>query len=71
MIDLYFLIPAVTAQIFNPTAELAIPTGTSAYETLKTRKKKKQQENAQSNLKPYKFLRFLLIKLLCFISSKR
>ena len=24
-IDLYFLIPAVVAQIFNPTAELVIP----------------------------------------------
>ena len=27
IIDLYFLIPAVIAQIFNSTAELAIPTG--------------------------------------------
>ena len=27
IIDLYVLIPAVTAQIFNPTAELAIATG--------------------------------------------
>ena len=27
IIDLYFLIPAVTAQIFNTTAELAIPIG--------------------------------------------
>ena len=26
IIDLYFLIPAVTIQIFNPTAELVIPT---------------------------------------------
>ena len=25
IIELYFLIPAATAQIFNPTAELAIP----------------------------------------------
>ena len=25
IIDLYFLIPAVTAQIFNPIAELVIP----------------------------------------------
>ena len=28
LIDLYFLIPAVNAQIFNPTTELAIPTRT-------------------------------------------
>ena len=27
MIDLYFLIPPVILQIFNPTAKLAIPTG--------------------------------------------
>ena len=30
--DLYFLIPAVIAQIFNPTAELTIPTGTPINE---------------------------------------
>ena len=30
--DLYYLIPAVIAQIFNPTAELAIPTGTPTNE---------------------------------------
>ena len=28
--DLNFLIPATIAQIFNPTAELAIPTGISS-----------------------------------------
>ena len=27
IIDLYFLIPGVTTQIFNPTLELAIPIG--------------------------------------------
>ena len=32
IIDLYFFIPAVIAHIFNPTAELAIPTGTPANE---------------------------------------
>ena len=32
VIDLYFLIPVVTAQIFIPTVELAIPTGTTANE---------------------------------------
>ena len=30
--DLYFLIPAVIAQIFIPTAELLIPTGTQTNE---------------------------------------
>ena len=32
MIDLYFLIPAVTAQIFNPTAKLVTCIGMSAEE---------------------------------------
>ena len=32
IVDLYILILAVTAQIFNPTAELAIPTGTPTNE---------------------------------------
>ena len=32
MIDFYFLIPAVIAQIFIPTAELVIPTGTQNNE---------------------------------------
>ena len=32
MIGLYFRIPAMIAQIFNPTIELAIPTGTPANE---------------------------------------
>ena len=30
--DLYFLIPAVIAQIFNPIAELVIPTGIPSKE---------------------------------------
>ena len=33
MIDLYFLIPVFIAQIFNPAAELVIPTGTPTNET--------------------------------------
>ena len=32
IIDLYFLIPAVTAQMFIPTAELVIPTRTQTNE---------------------------------------
>ena len=30
--DLHLLIPAVIAQVFNPTAEFVIPTGTQTYE---------------------------------------
>ena len=33
IIDLYFLIPAVIGQIFNPIAELVIPIGTATKET--------------------------------------
>ena len=32
IIDLYFLIPAVIAQIFNPITELAIPIGIPSKE---------------------------------------
>ena len=32
MIDLYFLIPAVTAPIFNPTSTIAMPIGTGTKE---------------------------------------
>ena len=32
IIDLYFLIPAATAQIFNPIAELLIPIGIPSKE---------------------------------------
>ena len=38
-IDLYFLIPAVVAQIFNPIAELVIPIGTSTKEAKEEKKK--------------------------------
>ena len=31
-LDPYFLIPAATAEIFNPIAELVIPTGISSKE---------------------------------------
>ena len=33
IIDIYFLIPAVIAQIFNPTTELLIPIGMPSKET--------------------------------------
>ena len=33
IIDLYFLIPTVIAQIFNPSVEPAIPIGIPANET--------------------------------------
>ena len=32
IIDLYFLIPAVIAQVFTPTAKSVIPTGTQTNE---------------------------------------
>ena len=32
ILDLYFLIPAVTAQVFIHTAQIIIPTETLAYE---------------------------------------
>ena len=32
IIDLYFLIPAVIAQIFNPTPEMEMPNGTPTNE---------------------------------------
>ena len=32
IIDLYFLIPAVIAQIFNPIAELVLPKGIQSIE---------------------------------------
>ena len=35
IIDLYFLIPVVIAQIFNPTVELVKPTGTQTNEANK------------------------------------
>ena len=36
ILDLYFLIPAIIAQAFNPTAELAMP--------IETQKLKKQKQ---------------------------
>ena len=41
IIDLYFLIPAVIAQIFNPVAELVIPAG------IPTKEEKAEMENTQ------------------------
>ena len=38
IIDLYLLIPAVFAQIFNPTAELIIPIGIPTKEAKAERK---------------------------------
>ena len=41
IIDLYFLFPAVIAQIFNPIAKLVIPTG------IPTKEKKAEMEYVQ------------------------
>ena len=76
MIDLYFLIPVVIAQNFNPTAELVMATGTATNEA-----------NAKTEIEPltaevkirqswkyfkalHTFSCFLLINSVCFISSK-
>ena len=61
IIDLYILIPAVIEQIFIPTAEFAIPTGTPTNEAnveIKTQPliKKQKQENVRINSKPYIYL---------------
>ena len=45
MIDSYFLIPVVNAQVFNSKAELTIPTETSTNEA------NAEIENLESNLK--------------------
>ena len=77
LIDLYLLIPTVVAQIFNPTAELIIPTGIptnkintemethSVIATVKIRKYSTQIKFL------HVFLCFLLISSLRRISSKR
>ena len=46
IIDLYFLIPAVIAQIFNPIAELVIPIGIPTKEA-------KKDGNTSSNCRNY------------------
>ena len=45
IIDLYFLIPAVTAQNFNPTAELVFPIG------IPTKEEKAEMETHPVKLK--------------------
>ena len=59
MIDLYFLIPAVIAQIFNPTAELVIPKGTPTTES-----------NAEIETQPFLFhLKYNFLFYLFFLSK--
>ena len=59
MIDLYFLIPAVTSQIFHVIVELAINKGTptdeanTEIETHPLISETKNKKNAKSNSKPY------------------
>ena len=74
IIDLYFLIPAVTTQIFNPIAKLDMPTGTPQSMDQKQKlkykhcKQKQKPENALSNSKfcklcfPNQYVLFLAIK---------
>ena len=60
IIDLYFLIPAVIPQIFNPIAELVIPIGIptkeakAEMETLPVIVEAKKKESVQYNLELYK-----------------
>ena len=54
IIDLYYLIPVVNAQIFNPTVELAIPTGTPPTKANAEIETKPLAETKTRNLKPYK-----------------
>ena len=79
MIHLYFLIPAANMQIFNPTPELVMPSGTPANEakaetetppmTAETNKKI-NKKMFQVILSPTHISCFSLIKSLCFIFSK-
>ena len=59
VIDLYFLIPAVIAQIYNLTTKLVIRTRAKIVET----------EISKCSRYLHVFLSFSLIKSLCFISS--
>ena len=67
---------AVIAQIFNSTAELAIPTGTPAneanpkFETQPLTAKMKTRKSSNYLITLHFFLCFSLIKSLCFITSK-
>ena len=78
IIDLCFLIPANIAQIFNPTVELAIPTGKATNEAnaeieaqpLTARIKKKNKKVFKIVQSPTHFLCFSPINSLCFFSFK-
>ena len=67
--DLHFLMPAVITQIFNPTADLAIPTGIPTKEAKVDIKTHPATAEAKQVSVQYDFLYFLLIKLFGFISS--
>ena len=79
IIDLYFLIPAVTTQIFNPTAKLDMPTGTPQSMDQKQKlkykhcKQKQKPENVLSNsmlctlFYPFQINILVLVKNSCFI----
>ena len=77
IIDWPFLMPAVIAQNFNPTAELVIhirlPTkeGKPEIETYSVTAKMKIRECWKYFKVLHVFLCYLLIGSLCFISSKR
>ena len=71
------MIIAVIAQILNPIVQLLIPTGTQTMEAnakseIQPVTVEAKKASVQHNLDTYmSFLYFSLIKLLCFLSSKR
>ena len=72
IIDLYFLIPVVIAQIFNPIAELVIHIET----LIKEAKSELEIHPVIAETKIRKFsiqfrVYFLLINTFCFISSRK
>ena len=71
MIDLYFLIPVVTAQIFNPASELVIPTGIPTYEAKAEIKKHRLTGETKirncSNLKSFPLSLFHLSNHVLFL----
>ena len=77
IIDLYFQIPTVIPQIFNPTAELAMSIG--ILNSDEKAEIKTYLDTAETNIFDYSiyfkvtqtFWCFLLIKSLCFIFSMK
>ena len=69
IIGLYVLISAVIAQVFNPTAEVVMPTGPQTNEA--NVEIERQTVTVEARISLHVSLYFSLIKSLRFISSKR